>query len=305
MKVPLSEKWRPNDFDKVIGVVRIDELKQMISSPKTMSNLLFIGSPGVGKTTVAKIICDKLQPVDVLKLNGSDTTGVDTIRDKVYNFMTSMSTEVDKPKIVWIEEFDYLSHNAFAALRSMMEKFISNARFICTANYISKIPDPIKSRFSIIEFEKPTMDDVESLIRKVCAEEKITVSEQSISRIARIARGDLRTCMNMIQQLSSNGFKTISDAGIDDFNTMSKEVYELLLSGKWSTIRYDVPNKYPDYDVLLVELAQLFCDSTIPVSKKADIVEIISDGQVDMSLSFDKHICFAAISSRIMKAINK
>ncbi len=101
-----------------------------------------------------KIIIKELQPIDYIKINGSDTTGVDTIRERVYNFITSMSTTQGKPKIVWIEEFDYMSQNAFAALRSMMEQYMSNARFICTCNYINKIPEPIQSRFTTVEFSK-------------------------------------------------------------------------------------------------------------------------------------------------------
>ena len=305
MKIPLSEKWRPKEFNEVIGVVRIEEIKKIVSDPMSMPNLLFFGTPGVGKTTVAKIVLDKLSPIDVLKINGSDTTGVDNIRDKVYNFMSSMSSERDKPKIVWIEEADFLSQAAFAALRGMIEQFVKNARFICTCNYISKIPDAIKSRFSVIEFEKPTNDEMLSRLKTICAEEKIIASDDAINKIIKTARGDMRTCVNMVQQLSANGFRTISETAVEDFNTLSKEIYDLIIDGKWTKIRYEIPNKHPDYDILLVELAELFSDSDLSVAKKAEIIELISDGQVDMNWSFDKHICFSAISSRIMKTLNK
>lgn len=305
MRIPLSEKYRPTTFEEVIGVARIDEIKNIIADPMGIPNLLFIGTPGVGKTTVAKLIINNLSPIDVLKLNGSDTTGVDTIRDRVYNFMTGMSSEKDKPKIIWIEEFDYLSPNAFAALRGMIEQFVKNARFICTANYIAKIPDPIKSRFSVIEFEKPTSEEVLARLRTICDTEGITSSDAALQKIVNASRGDIRTCVNMIQQLSSNGFRTISDTAVTDFNTLSREVYELIKNGKWTVIRYDIPNKHPDYDTLLVELAELFGSSDLSVSKKAEVIEVISDGQVDMNWSFDKHICFSAISSRIMKVLNK
>ena len=305
MKIPLNEKWRPTEFKDVIGVSRIEEIKTIISDPMSMPNLLFFGTPGVGKTTVARIIINKLSPIDVLRLNGSDTTGVDTIRDKVYNFMTSMSSEPDKPKIIWIEEFDYLSANAFAALRGMIEQFVKNARFICTCNYMNKIPDAIKSRFSVIEFEKPTNSEVLARLKFICDNEGVKASDNALDKIIKLSRGDLRTSVNMVQQLSANGFRTISETAVDDFNTLSKDVYEMILAGEWSKIRYDIPNKHPDYDILLVELAELFSDSDLSVAKKAEIIELISDGQVDMNWSFDKHICFSAISSRIMKAINK
>ena len=305
IKIPLNEKYRPKDFDEVTGVARIKEIQSMIADPMSMPNLLFFGTPGVGKTTVARIIISRLTPVDVLRINGSDTTGVDTIRERVYNFMSGMSSQKDKPKIVWIEEFDFMSQSAFAALRGMIEQFVKNARFICTANYLAKIPEPIQSRFSLIEFEKPTEDEVFARLQHICKEEKITASDEAIRKIIKSARGDMRTSINMIQQLSANGFKTISETSVDDFNTLSKEIYDLIIGGKWSTIRYEIPNKYPDYDILLVELAELFSNSDLPTQTKADIIEIISDTQVDMNFSFDKHICFSACSSRIMKALNK
>lgn len=117
--MPFIEKYRPSKFDEVVGV-DVDRLKTLVSNPQSLPNLLFVGSAGVGKTTCAKIILDELAPIDVLKINGSDTTGVDIIRDKVFNFVVSQSTNPEKPKIVWIEEFDYMSQSAFAALRVMI-----------------------------------------------------------------------------------------------------------------------------------------------------------------------------------------
>ena len=305
MRVPLNEKYRPKDFDEVIGVSRLEEIKHLVSNPMDMPNLLFIGNPGLGKTTVAKIIIDRLAPVDVLRLNGSDTTGVDTIRDKVYNFMTSMSSENDKPKIVWIEEFDFMSQPAQAALRGMIEQYVKNARFICTANYLSKITEPIRSRFSVIEFEKPTDSEIKERLRFICESEDIKSSDDALDKIIKSSKGDLRTAINMIQQLSANGFKTISEVGVDNFNTVSKEVYEWIRTNKWSNIRYDLPNKYPDYELLLVELADIISESDLPMIKKAEAIEIISDGQVSLSLSFNKDISFCATASKLMKSLNK
>lgn len=305
MRVPLNEKYRPKTFDEVIGVNRLEEIKHLISSPMDMPNLLFIGNPGLGKTTVARIIINELQPIDVLRLNGSDTTGVDTIRDKVYNFMTGMSSQKDKPKIIWIEEFDFMSQPAQAALRGMIEQFVKNARFICTANYLAKITDPIRSRFNIIEFEKPTDAEIKERLKFVCESEDIKASDESLNKIIKSSRGDLRTAINMVQQLSANGFKTISEVGVDNFNTVSKEVYEWIKNNKWSNIRYELPNKHPDYEVLLVDLADIISESDLPTIKKAEAIEIISDGQVNLSLSFNSDISFCATASKLMKALNK
>ena len=79
--LPLCEKWRPTTFDEVVGVKDLSKLKELVKTPKDLPNLLFFGPAGVGKTTCAKIVINSMKPIDVLRLNGSDTTGVDTIRD--------------------------------------------------------------------------------------------------------------------------------------------------------------------------------------------------------------------------------
>lgn len=300
---PLSETYRPKDFNEVMGIQDLSNIDLLLKTPSEMPSFLFHGPQGTGKTTVAKIIVNKLKPIDVLKLNGSDTTGVDTIRERVYNFMTSLSSEPDKPKIIWIEEFDYLSANAFAALRSMMEQYMKNARFICTCNYLYKIPEPIQSRFTSVEFKKPKDEFVFARLRYICDLEGITVQDEVLKALARRSRGDFRTAINTVQQLSSNEVKSINAFDIDRTTEISKQVYDLLIEGRWSDIRYHIPLKYPDYQKLLVDLDQMFFESDLPIEKKAEINEIISSGMMEMSLSFDDNISFAAISSRIIKIL--
>lgn len=303
MNIPLSEKYRPKTFADVVGVKDLDNITSLISDPTTMPNLLFYGPAGVGKTSVAKIILNTLKPIDFIKINGSDTTGVDTIREHVYNFITSMSSQPNKPKIVWIEEFDYMSANAFAALRSMIEQYVSNARFICTCNYINKIPEPIQSRFTTVEFVKATTEEILPRILEIVNTEKIVVEITTLTKIIVNGRGDIRTILNNIQQLSSNVDKTIIGADLSSLNNLTDEIYSLLIGKSWTKIRYDIPNRNPDYEKLLAELEDKFFRSDIEVSKKAKITEIISTGLFEMSFSFDKNIAFAAVCSRIIKEI--
>ena len=174
MNLPYIEKYRPLSFGEVIGDTSIFE--GIIKNPTNMPNMLLWGPQGTGKSTVAKIILEHLKPIDIMRLNGSDTTGVDTIRDKVFNFMTGMSSIKGKPKVVWIEEFDFMSASAYAALRSMMEQYMKNARFICTVNYLNKIPEPIRSRFSLFEFKKCTdYQEIEARLIYICNKEGITI----------------------------------------------------------------------------------------------------------------------------------
>ena len=301
--VPLIESYRPKEFNEVVGVTDLDRIKTLIASPKDMPNLLFHGPQGTGKTTLAKIIISKLKPVDVLRINGSDETGVDVIRDKVYNFMTSKSSEPNKPRLVWIEEFDFMSSNAFAALRSMMEQYVKNARFICTGNYLYKIPEPIQSRFSVIKFDKPHDDEIFPRIRFICENENINVEDDTLKEIIKNHRGDIRGIINTIQQLSSNEEKKISILDLSKTITLADEIYKLIIKKQWSKIRYEIPQKNPDYNNLLVDLDEKFFSSDLPIDKKADINEVISSGIVELTMSFNEDIAFSAICSRIMKVI--
>ena len=303
MKVPLSETYRPKTFTEVVGVNELDKIKNQIADVKTMANLLFYGPAGTGKTSVAKIIIKELQPIDYIKINGSDTTGVDTIRERVYNFITSMSTTQGKPKIVWIEEFDYMSQNAFAALRSMMEQYMSNARFICTCNYINKIPEPIQSRFTTVEFSKAKSEEIVDRIELICTQEGIKITKDTLLKVVERGKGDIRTILNNIQQLSSNVDNTILEADLSGLNDLTDEVSTLLSEKNWTKIRYEIPNRHPDYEKLLSELEEKFFSSKIETSIKAKVTEIISTGLFEMSFSFDKNIAFAAVCSRIIKVI--
>lgn len=289
MNLPLIEKWRPKTFDEVIGVERLEEIKEHIKVPMNMPNMLFYGSPGTGKTTVAKIIVETLKPIDVLRINGSDDTGVDTIRDKVHNFVSSMSSEKDKPKLVWIEEFDYPSASAYAALRAMIEQYIKNARYLCTANFLNKIPEPIQSRFSLFEFKKPSMAEVFKRVSDIAKEEKI---EKNVMNIVKKSNGDIRTAINTLQ------------CGTESNIINSIDVYNMIKEKNWIKIRYELPLTNPDYYTLLIELSDLsFKDESISNDKKAEINEKISEGIVEMRESFDHNIAFSAICSRIIKLL--
>ena len=304
MEIPLCEKWRPKAFEQVLGLTY--DFNQFLSSTKNIPNLLLYGPQGTGKTTIAKILIEKLKPIDVLRINGSDTTGVDTIRDKVYHFVSSKSSVNGKPRIVWIEEFDFMSASAFAALRAMIEQFISNARFICTCNYINKIPAPIQSRFSLFEFHRATdYQEVEGRLLEICKTEGITVKgDTTLIELVGKNKGDIRATINELQLLSTNPEKTITFASLHESRDTADEVYDLLIKSEWSKIRYEIPKKNPDYNKILVALADLFFkDSTHTTVIKSRVHEVISTGMMEMSFSFDEHICFAAICSRIIRVL--
>lgn len=148
-----AERLRPRNFDELlISDLVIEKFKRMIKSGHVM-NMIFYGMPGTGKTTCASLF-GNLECFDTLKINASMTNSIDDIRNQVERYATSVSL-YDNHKIVLLDESDYLSKNAQASLRGLIEKTVNNCRFILTANELNKIQDPIQSRCRPLCFDVP------------------------------------------------------------------------------------------------------------------------------------------------------
>jgi DNA polymerase III delta prime subunit len=300
--LPFIEKYRPNEFKDVAGIDTV-VFSKYISNIGEMPNLFLYGPAGCGKTTISKIIINKLQPIDVLYVNGSDTTSVDYIRDKVYNFISSKSREENKPKIVFIDECDYLSQSAWAALRGLMEKFIKNSRFICTSNTLlqrlgKELQEAILSRFTLHKFEHLKPEDIFVRIKTVCELEQIKVDDECLMEIAKNSKGDIRNSLNNIQKLSANNEIKKEDISSMSYNT--KDIYDIIISKNWSKLRKDIVNMNLEYELLITDLSDLFFESDLPLVSKIKINELLAQGMVDLNFSFNKDICFTATVSKIM-----
>jgi replication-associated recombination protein RarA len=203
MQELISEYLRPNNFvDIALPNELKDKLRKMYES-KVVMNMLFYGKPGSGKTTVAKIFVDS-DMYDTIQLNGSLETSVEDIRNKVQHFATSCSM-FDAHKICFIDEADYLSKNAQAGLRNLIEATSKNCRFIFTANDITKIHPALCSRLLPINFDLTTSQTTEALnmyinrtIEKVKSQ-KENIDEKRIKRIIELHYPDFRTIANHIE----------------------------------------------------------------------------------------------------------
>lgn len=215
---PFIEKYRPQEMKDVIG------LEWNIPIDQNLPHLLFYGIQGSGKTSAAKIIIRKLG-ADALVLNASSDRGIDIIRNQVKSFASTKSMD-NKVKIVFLDEADKLTDDAQTALRTMMEDYIGNCRFILTCNSVNKIIDPIRSRCVQVQFGGIKEEDVVGRLKYICQNEGINFEEDALRKIAHVFSGDVRSAVNKIQELRVTG--VLLDA-LKFEDSVAKKVFDALV----------------------------------------------------------------------------
>ena len=222
-----EEKYRPQNLKELIIPQRI----RTIFENGVVQSMLLYGNAGIGKTSAAKAICKQFQH-NTLYLNMSETTGVDTIRETIMEFAMNQSIlHYDNPiKVVILDEMDGMSQQAYAALRATMEKCSVNTRFIGTCNYIEKIPDPIQSRFLMIDFNftSEEINEVKKgqLLRvvEICRKEGLNITKDAVAKLVLTYYPDFRSIVKKLQRFSLEG-KT--NVGVDDIKDSASEYAEL------------------------------------------------------------------------------
>ena len=228
-----TEKYRPKDLTDLILPERVmNKFKDGLTQ-----NMLFAGSPGTGKTSTAKAIVQQWD-LPYLYINASTDTSVDVIRTRITDFCSTMSIldDRDKFKVVILDEVDGFSDQFFKALRATMETFASNSRFIATCNYINKLPDPILSRFEVINFDFDKEEESEltkKYIRRVydiCGKEEMTIEKPALVEFVRRNFPDLRSTLNKLQGFKTQGTTSINVEDVKKFNSVYKDVFELIFN---------------------------------------------------------------------------
>ncbi len=228
-----TEKYRPKNLDDLILPDRVmSKFKDGL-----VQNMLFAGSPGTGKTSCAKAIVNQFN-LPYLYINASTDTSVDVIRTRIIDFCSTVSI-MDAPgsfKVVILDEVDGVSDQFFKALRATMEQFASNSRFIATCNYINKLPDPILSRFEVINFDFDKEEESEltkKYIRRVyeiCKQEEMTIDKEALVEFVRRNFPDLRSTLNKLQGYKTQGTNNITVEDVKKFNSVYKDVFDLVFN---------------------------------------------------------------------------
>lgn len=288
------EKYRPKKLEDYVGN---DHLKQKISdyiATGDVPHLLLFGKAGTGKTTLAKLIVNSIN-CDFMIINASDENNVDTVRNKVKSFASTIGFK--DTKIIILDEFDYMTPNAQAILRNLMETFSKHCRFILTCNYVEKVIDPIQSRCQTFQIVPPTKRDVAIQISKILNAEKIQFEPKEIVPIVDASYPDIRKIINTCQLNSSKGVLKVDTSSILDSDIKVK-VVDILKSkddkrNRYVNLRQAVADsRVQDFTELYTYLYEKV-DEYASGNTSAVILEL-SQGQHRDALVVDKEICFMA-----------
>ena len=195
-----TERYRPQTINDCILPERLKKSFQQYVTQNEIPNLLLTGGAGVGKTTVAKAMCNEVG-CDYMVINGSDENGVDTIRVKIKNYASSMSFAGGR-KVIILDEADYLTPNAQAILRNAIEEFASNCSFIFTCNYKTKIIEPLHSRCAVIDFTLRTNEKAQMAsaffkrIESILDTEKVEYESKVLAEVVKKHFPDFRRVIN-------------------------------------------------------------------------------------------------------------
>ena len=248
--LPWTEKYRPKTLDDVIGQKLIVERLKSFVSRGNFPNMIFAGSPGVGKTACAIAMAKDLYGDNIngafKEMNSSDERGIDVIRGAVKEFAKTMSLAKVPVKIIFLDESDALTSDAQHALRRTMEIFASETRFILSANYASKIIEPIQSRCVVFRFKPLTDADMRVYIDRIVKAEGLDLDDKAKEALIYVGDGDLRRLTNVLQSASMQ-HKRINEASIYDIAARArpKEIISMLkyaVSGDFLNARNELDN---------------------------------------------------------------
>jgi replication factor C small subunit len=204
--LPWTEKYRPHSLSDVIGQkLIVDRLKSFVERGN-FPNMIFAGSPGIGKTAAAVALAHDLYGEELdgafKELNASDDRGIEVIRGKVKDFAKTVSIRKVPIKIIFLDEADALTADAQHALRRTMEMFAAETRFILNANYASKIIEPIQSRCVVFRFKHLNEEEMKVYIKRIEKGEKLKIEDKAVEALIYISDGDLRKLTNTLQSAS-------------------------------------------------------------------------------------------------------
>ena len=297
------EKYRPDTLEGYVGNEHILEKVKIYIENEDVPHLLLYGVAGTGKTTLAKIITNQID-CDVMYINASDENSVDAVRDKIRGFASSMGFR--KWKVVILDESDYLTPNAQAALRNLMETFSKSTRFILTCNYVEKVIDPIQSRCQTFAITPPSKKEVAKRLHQILTEESVDFNNEDLAVLVNGGYPDIRRVLNAAQRQVVNGKLKIDETSTVQAN-YTENVVDVLKNGgdmkqQFTQIRQIIADsKVKDFTPLYRTLYDEV--DNYASGKVGQTILNIADGQYKDSMVVDKEINVMAMMLNILMSL--
>jgi DNA polymerase III delta prime subunit len=297
-----TEKYRPETVADCILPERLKQPFQEYVNQKQIPNLLLTGGAGVGKTTVAKAMCNEIG-CDFMVLNGSDENGVDTIRYKIKNYASSMSLTGGR-KVIILDEADYLTPQAQAILRNSIEEFAVNCSFIFTCNYKNKLIEPLHSRCAVVEFSLKNGEKAKMAgaffkrIQSILQSEKVEYEEPVIAELIKKHFPDFRRALNELQRYSQFG-KIDSGILAQIGDVQISEIVKHVKSKDFGAIRKWVGASDIDANILFRQLYDALYEVMKPQSIPQAVL-ILADYQYKQAFVADQEINMVACLTELM-----
>ena len=299
------EKYRPRKIEDCILPADQKQIFQEMLAKGEIQNMLLCGGAGMGKTTVARALCEELE-TDYIVINGSEESGIDVLRTKIKQFASTVSFS-GKPKVVILDEADYLNPNSTQpALRAFIEEFSNNCRFILTCNFKNRIIPPLHSRCAVFEFKLPKADKPKiasaffKRVTEIMSIENIEADSKVIAKVIEKHFPDYRRVLNELQRYSASGkidegiFVNLSDSNM-------QELVASLKDGDWKKMRTWVVNNI-DNDPGTI-FRKLYDTLTEQVKQVPQLVLLLADYQYKAAFCADQEINLVACLTEIMAAV--
>ena len=299
------EKYRPLTLEDCILPADQKHIFQEMLSKGEIQNMLLCGGAGMGKTTIARALCEELQ-TDYIIINGSEESGIDVLRTKIKQFASTVSFS-GKPKVVILDEADYLNPNSTQpALRAFIEEFSSNCRFILTCNFKNRIIPPLHSRTAVIEFKLPKSEKPKiaaaffKRVMEIMAIENIESDGKVIAKVIEKHFPDYRRVLNELQRYSASG-KIDEGIFVSLGESNMQELISSLKDGDWKKMRTWVVNNI-DNDPQTI-FRKLYDTLTDHVTQVPQLVLLLADYQYKAAFCADQEINLVACLTEIMAAV--